>query len=78
MLIRIWRIMGAKTWMIVYSDSAPREALKAQPRLDRDATEKLAAALFPAERLEFIGDGDLSSTCPPDDELLNARGVRDG
>lgn len=61
--------MGAKTWMLVLADSSAREALAAKPSLDREATSKLAAALFPGERLEPIGDGNLSYTCPPGDEL---------
>lgn len=61
--------MGAKTWMLVLANSNAREALAAKPQLDREATMKLASALFPGEKLEPIGDGDLSSTCPPNDEL---------
>lgn len=61
--------MGAKTWMLVLSDFNAREALAAKPLLDREATQKLANLLFPDERLESIGDGDLSYTCPPDNEL---------
>lgn len=61
--------MGAKTWMLVLADSNAREALAAKPQLDRAATQKLAETLFPEERLEEIGDGDLSYTCPPDNEL---------
>src|SRR5262245_33531568 len=62
--------MGAKTWMLVYADSNAREALMAQPPLDRDRTIKLANKLFPAEKLEAIGDGDLYDTSPPDDEVF--------
>lgn len=61
--------MGAKTWMLVYAESNAREALGAQPRLDREATQRLANTLFPGEKLEPLGDGDLSYTCPPDNEL---------
>jgi hypothetical protein len=61
--------MGAKTWMLVYADSDAREALKTKPQLDRRSTQRLAAALFAREKLEDIGDGDLSYTCPPDNEL---------
>jgi hypothetical protein len=61
--------MGAKTWMLVLADSNARDALAAKPSLDRRATQKLADSLFPGEKLEPIGDGDLSYTCPPDDEL---------
>jgi hypothetical protein len=61
--------MGVKTWMLVYADSNPREALSNRPKLDSEATHRLARALFPGEKLELLGDGDLSCTCPPDDEL---------
>lgn len=61
--------MGAKTWMLVLADSNARDALAAKPSLDREATQKLADTLFPDEKLEPIGDGDLSYTCPPDDEV---------
>ena len=61
--------MGAKTWMLVLADSNAREALAAKPSLEHEATLKLANALFTDEQLEPIGDGDLSYTCPPDDEL---------
>ena len=61
--------MGAKTWMLVYADSNAREALGAKPQLDREATQRLASALLPGEKLEPAGDGDLSDTCPPDNEL---------
>jgi hypothetical protein len=62
--------MGAKTWMLVLADTNAREALAATPPLDREASRKLADTLFPGEKLEPIGDGDLSYTCPPDNEVL--------
>jgi hypothetical protein len=61
--------MGAKTWMLVYADVNARDALKARPPLDRELTLRLAHTLFPREKLEPMGDTDLSNTCPPDDEL---------
>lgn len=61
--------MGAKTWMLVLADSDARNALAAGSSLDRDATQALAERLFPNEKLETIGNGDLSYTCPPDDEV---------
>jgi hypothetical protein len=62
--------MGAKTWMLVLAESNAREAFAVQPRLDREATQQLVRALFPGERLELLGEeGDLSYTCPPDDEI---------
>jgi hypothetical protein len=61
--------VGAKTWMLVYANANVRDALQPGAKLDRDATLKLAQDLFPNEKLEPIGAGDLSYTCPPDDEL---------
>jgi hypothetical protein len=61
--------MGAKTWMLVLADAHAREAFAGIPQLDREATQKLAHALFPDEKLEPVGDGDLSYTCPLDNEL---------
>jgi hypothetical protein len=55
--------------MLVYANGNAAEALGGNPELDRAATLRLARSLFPKERLEPIGDGDLSQTCPPDDEL---------
>jgi hypothetical protein len=55
--------------MLVYASANVRESLKSSPRLDREATLQLATSLFPKEKLEPMGDGDLSYTCPPDDEL---------
>jgi hypothetical protein len=61
--------MGAKTCMLVYADTSAREALKASPQLDREATARLAAALFPREQLVPLRDGGLCFTNPPDDEI---------
>lgn len=61
--------MGAKTWMLVYSNGNPGEVLAAKPLLDREATAALAQKLFPAERLDPLEDGDLLYTNPPDGEL---------
>lgn len=61
--------MGAKTWMLVATNGDVREILRRGPAIDREATNALAASLFPDERLEPLGDGDLSYTCPPDDEV---------
>lgn len=61
--------MGAKTWMVVLADSNARAALAGRPPLDRAATQALVDALFPGEKIEPLGDGDLSCTCPPDHEV---------
>jgi len=59
--------MGAKTWMLVYSDGNAAESFKRNSELDRDKTIEFTTKLFPKEKLESIEDGDLSYTCPPDD-----------
>ncbi len=61
--------MGAKTWMLVYAESNARQVLSAKPLLDREATFKLARKLFAKDHLEPLPDGDLSYTCPPENEL---------
>lgn len=62
--------MGAKTWMLAYADVDAREALRAAPALNREATTKLANELFPDGKLELAGDGTLADTCPSDHELV--------
>ncbi len=62
--------MGAKTWMLIYSSGNPSEILKSNPVLDRDATVAFAKKLFPSDKLEPLDDGNLSYTCPPDNELV--------
>jgi hypothetical protein len=61
--------VGAKTWMLVYANAEVGKALKDGPKLDRDATQRLATILFPKDKLEPIGEGDLSYTCPPNNEV---------
>lgn len=61
--------MGAKTWMLVYAERDARTALGAASALDRAATGRLANILFPEEKLELLGEGDLSCTSPPRNEL---------
>jgi Family of unknown function (DUF6928) len=61
--------VGAKTWMLVYASAKVGDTLRGGPELDRKATLQLATSLFPKDKLEPIGEGDLSYTCPPNDEL---------
>ncbi|MBT9098298.1 hypothetical protein KFZ76_11340 [Methylovulum psychrotolerans] len=61
--------MGAKTWMLAYTDGNIRELLKTNPPMDRVATSALAKRLFPSETLKPIGDRDLSFTCPVANEI---------
>ncbi|WP_332876967.1 DUF6928 family protein [Massilia sp. S19_KUP03_FR1] len=62
--------MGAKTWMLVYSKGDIKKILAGVPELDRDATTAMVRQLFPSEKLQLLEDGDLSLTCPPDDEIV--------
>ncbi len=62
--------MGAKTWMLVYSDDTPVKRLKSGAVRDRHATDELVKRLFPNEKLQPIEDGDLSYTNPPDDTIF--------
>lgn len=62
--------MGAKTWMLVYSDGRARELLSAKPVLDRPATAAFARRLFPSEKLAPLEDGSLAWTNPADDEIV--------
>jgi len=61
--------MGAKTWMLVYSDTDVADKLKGNPVLDRAATDKLVQKLFPKEKLELIEDGNLAYTNPADNKI---------
>jgi hypothetical protein len=61
--------MGAKTWMIVYSDDQPSNKFKRYPKPDLEKTISLLNRLFPNEKLEKTDDGDLSFTCPPNDMI---------
>lgn len=61
--------MGAKTWMLVYSNGNAAESLKINSELNREKTIELVNKLFPKEKLEPIEDGDLSYTCPPNNEI---------
>lgn len=55
--------------MLVYAEENAKEALRRASAPDRAATLTLAKDLFPGERLAELGDGDLSYTCPPEDEI---------
>lgn len=59
--------MGAKTWMLVYSNGEAAEKLAAGVTLDRAATNSLIGKLFPNEKMDAIEDGNLAFTNPPND-----------
>ena len=62
--------MGAKTWMLVYSEGNPVEILKSNTVMDQAATRAFAQRLFPSEKITYAGEGNLSYTRPDDDELI--------
>ena len=61
--------MGAKSWMIAYSDGCPRDVLVTRPKLDEVATDSLVATLF-GKTEGRIGAADLCSINPPDNEIV--------
>jgi len=61
--------MGAKTWMLAYSDGNVANTLKTRCLLDKEKTLRAIHELFPNVKLEALQDGDLSCTCPPNREI---------
>jgi hypothetical protein len=62
--------MGAKAWMLVYTDLEEPLLLSKYGILDRSLSEQLAKSAFPKHRLESLDDLTLCDVCPPDDEIL--------
>jgi hypothetical protein len=62
--------MGAKTWMLVYSDDNVPSILSKHPEIDRSRTEQLVKTAFPKHKIATLKDTTLSITCPPDKELV--------
>lgn len=65
--------MGAKTWMLLYSEGNAAEVLKSNPVLDRSATTKLVKRLYGLQVSPLEADGDLSYTCPYDKDIIAGR-----
>jgi hypothetical protein len=59
--------MGAKDWMLLYSDGDIRPVLQAAPAADRDATQALVARLYPAHWIASVPDGTLLEQANPPD-----------
>ena len=55
--------MSANSALIVYSDSSPKDVLRAYPVLDKAATRSLAEKLFPGAQIDEIGD-ELAAPTP--------------
>ncbi|MEV6926150.1 hypothetical protein AB0M46_16865 [Dactylosporangium sp. NPDC051485] len=64
--------MGAKDWMLFYSEGDVRSVLKAAPPIDRAATRSLVERLYPEHRLTEIGDGTLGRNANPADAYVYA------
>jgi len=58
--------MGAKNWMLFYTDGDVRPILQAAPPIDRAATRALVQRLYPTHELVETADGSLADTGPPD------------
>jgi hypothetical protein len=64
--------MGAKDWMVFYAERDVPSVLRERPTLDREATERLAARLFPGHTVTALDDVSLLDGNPPDDEVYAA------
>jgi hypothetical protein len=62
--------MGAKAWMLVYTNLEEPLVLSRYGDLDRDLSEQLAKRAFPKQTLQPIEDLTLCDVCPPDGEVL--------
>ena len=61
--------MGAKTWMLSFSNGDAKEILSKIPTPDKAKAEKILGRMFPSSKFIQIEDTDLFSTSPPDDEV---------
>ena len=57
--------MSSNSALIVYSDSSPKDVLRAYPVLDKSATRAFAERLFPGADIEEIGDELLADALDP-------------
>jgi hypothetical protein len=62
--------MGAKAWFIAYFDDDPTSVLAGQPKLDVDASRKLAQELFPGFTFENEKSGTLGFLNPRDHQVF--------
>ena len=56
--------------MLVACKGEPHEILIGRPALDRDASALVLKDLYPGKNFLALSDGDLSNTCPGDDEIV--------
>jgi hypothetical protein len=57
--------VSSNSALIVYSDSSPKDVLRAYPVLDKSATRTFAERLFPGAQIEEIGDELLADALDP-------------
>jgi hypothetical protein len=62
--------VGAKTWMLVYSDHDVPSTFCKYPEIDRKKTEQLATTAFPKHKITALEDTTLLITCPPGNDLI--------
>jgi hypothetical protein len=62
--------MGAKNWMLFYTDGDVRPILQAAPPIDRPTTRALVRRLYPTHEIREATDGSLSDAGPPDGLVL--------
>jgi hypothetical protein len=60
-------LVGAKDWMLLYTEGEIRPILQAAPAVDREAAQALVARLYPAHRIAQIKDGTLFEQANPPD-----------
>jgi len=61
--------VSANSSLIVYSDSDPKDVLRAYPVLDKAATKALAEKLFPGADIVEIGDELLADALDPPEQV---------
>jgi hypothetical protein len=59
--------MGAKDWLLVFSDDDAGKVLRSGPVLDREAAAAVAAALYPGREITPIDDSTLDESLNPED-----------
>ena len=62
--------MGAKTWMLTFSDGDASKILKNKPTPDKEKATELLGRIFPSKNYEPIEDVSLLKTSPPDNEVI--------
>jgi hypothetical protein len=62
--------VGAKTWMLVYSEGDAPHILAKYPEIDRGKTLQLVTTAFPKHKIADLEDTTLLNTCPPRRKLI--------